>query len=103
MMCGAGRFLHRENYVMDTNFCNNLADNGDHFVCPFFTKDERADYVSRIARRAVDEQKAKCANLDTITVHRAHNADELQQIIFKVRANYRTPLVVSTFENPIGY
>jgi len=36
-------------------------------------------------------------------VHRARDAGELREIIQKVRGSYKTPLIVSTVENPISY
>lgn len=103
-MHGEGRFKHEQNIVIDSVFCNNLAMiDGGHFVNPFMTEVKRQDYLERIAISIADEIRAESAKLDKITVHKAHDADQLRAIISQVRSNNRTPLVVSTNENPISY
>lgn len=36
-------------------------------------------------------------------MYKAHDANELSNIVKEVRGNNRTPLIVSTSENPIAY
>jgi hypothetical protein len=59
-MHGAGRFHHRDNIVVDSIFCNNLAESDSrHFVNPFLNKQQCSDYINRIARKISDLQKAE--------------------------------------------
>ena len=56
MMHGAGKFQHREGFVLEPVFSNNLAQIKDgHFVNPLMDKQETLDYLTRIQRSRSDE------------------------------------------------
>lgn len=75
-MHGAGRFHHREDVVIDSIFCNNLAHHeSDTFVNPFMNKSECQEYIACIARGISEQHQAESAKLDKVTVHRADDAD----------------------------
>ena len=102
MMSGQGRFHHRDGLFIESTFVNNLflSEEG-YFVNPYLNAANKADYLSRINRRISDEQNDIKLAREKISVHRVEDADQLVETLRKVRANGRTPLVVSATENPI--
>jgi hypothetical protein len=100
-MHGSGRFLHRDQFMFTPIFANNLVCiEHDHFVTPFMTKDQIQDYWTRIDNKLRAEENDAKTLRDEIHVHHASNADELMEIVEKVRLNGRTPVILSTLEHP---
>lgn len=64
------------------------------------TKDQIQDYWTRIDNKLRAEENDAKTLRDEIHVHHASNADELMEIVEKVRLNGRTPVILSTLEHP---
>lgn len=61
-MNGIGKFQHRDGFVIEPVFSNNLAMiEDDLFINPYMSKEETEDYLKRIARKQFDEIKAEKA------------------------------------------
>lgn len=100
-MHGEGQFVHRDEFVFYPTFCNNLVFDGEFFINPYMTKDQAADYVQRYNRSCQDQQNARREKMEKITCHAVHDLPTLKSTIRQIRGNGRTPLIVSTVENPI--
>ena len=102
MMHGEGQFNHAEGQVLKSLFCNNLFRLQDGlFVNPFDTRAEMRAHIDRISskkeKEAIEERKRN----ERVTVHRVTDIQAYGKTLHKVRDSGRTPLVVSTLQNPI--
>ena len=102
MMHGQGQFNHAEGQVLKSLFCNNLFKLQDGlFVNPFDTRAEMKAQIDRMSskkqREAVEERKRN----ERMSLHRVTDIQCYVKTLFSVRDGGRTPLVVSTLQNPI--
>ncbi len=81
-MHGTGKFQHRDGFVIEPVFSNNLAMiEGDFFINPYLTKQETEDYLKRITRKESDEIKAEKAKQEKISLHRVHNLEDFHKVL----------------------
>jgi len=88
--------------VLKSLFCNNLFKLQDGlFVNPFDTRAEMRAQVDRMSskkqKEAVEERKRN----ERVSIHRVTDIQCYGKTLHKVRDNCRTPLIVSTLQNPI--
>lgn len=70
---------------------------------PFLNKGEDEVFAQRVERKVKDEQKAAQAEASKVSIHRVCELSQLKPTIKAVRDSGRTPLIVSTSENPLDY
>ena len=102
MMHGEGQFNHAEGQVLKPLFCNNLFNLEDgFFVNPFSTQAEIRAQVDRVSQRKEKETVEERKRNEQMSVHRVTDIQMYTQVLHDVRDAGRTPLVVSSLQNPI--
>lgn len=101
-MHGEGQFNHAEGQVLKPLFCNNLFSLKDgFFVNPFNTEAEIRAQMDRVASRKQNEAVQERKRNEQMSVHRVTDIQMYGNVLNKVRDSGRTPLVVSSLQNPI--
>ena len=102
-MDGKGEFKHRDGHVLGPHFRNNLFfmnDGPNSAINPFKSEEEIKGHLKRIEEFHAKINDAAVKEECKVNLHRIRSGPDLAETLTKIRANGRTPMIVSALEHP---
>lgn len=102
-MDGKGEFRHRDGHVLGPHFKNNLffiPEGSNCAINPFKCKKEIESFLERIRKFKDNIEEKEKFEAEKVNLYRVLDGPSLAATLTKVRANGRTPLIVSAFDHP---